>query len=443
MEELLKALLDLYNYAVPIHDKAFYIALFFILGIAGAGIGWNVWIILIAAFLLSKVFFSLDIKTSSILLFTTFIGVFYLNFFDVTHKAIVSFGADDEYIGLVGSKPSEGIESTSLEVSLYEPHRGTVYVYTEPDREYRYGDVVFLRGEVKKSQSGSMNFISFPDIEIIERDQGSRLRSILFTLKDSLISNIEKVLPADKSALMAGVLLGERAEFTDEFEEAMRNSGTTHIVALSGYNVAILAVLINALFSRLWGKRKSFYLSMLIIPAFVIMTGAEPSVVRAGIMGMILLLAEHQGRAYSFRNAIALTAFAMLLFDPRALTDDVGFQLSFAALLGLVYIQPWLTKRLKVLDDGFLAWKKNALQTTSAQIAVLPIIMTTFGFFSPTALISNVLILEVIPITMLLGFMTSILGFVSFHLSLVVGWLANVFLSYEVLVINLFGFSWL
>ena len=93
-------------------------------------------------------------------------------------------------------------------------------------------------------------------------------------------------------------------------------------------------------------------------------------------------------------------------------------------------------------DDGFLSWKKNSLQTASAQIAVLPIILSTFGFFSPLALVSNVLILEFIPITMVLTFITAILGFISFHLSLIAGWVSGIFLGYEIFIINLFGFNW-
>ncbi|MCR4261163.1 MAG: ComEC/Rec2 family competence protein, partial [Candidatus Colwellbacteria bacterium] len=244
------------------------------------------------------------------------------------------------------------------------------------------------------------------------------------------------------ASLASGLLLGERAEFTDEFEQAMRNSGTTHIVALSGYNIAILVLVISGIFSYLWDRRVAFYLSLLIVPGFVVMTGAAPSVIRAGVMGLILLLAENQSRPYSPRNAIVLTALGMILLNPRIGVDDVGFQLSFAALVGIIYLYPLLERKFNIQNEGFLSWKKNALQTASAQIAVLPIILSTFGFFSPVALISNVLILEFIPVTMLLAFVTTILGFISFHLSLIAGWVSSVFLSYEIFIIKFFGLSW-
>src|SRR3989344_7151902 len=181
---------------------------------------------------------------------------------------------------------------------------------------------------------------------------GNSLRAALIKLKSALIDKLEAVLPAEHAALASGLLLGERAEFTDEFEEAMRRSGTTHIVALSGYNIAILVLVISGIFSYIWNRRVAFYLSLLIIPGFVVMTGAAPSVVRAGIMGLILLFAENQSRPYSSRNAITLTALVMIFFNPRVGVDDVGFQLSFAALLGIIYLYPFLEKKFKVQSEG-------------------------------------------------------------------------------------------
>ena len=134
----------------------------------------------------------------------------------------------------------------------------------------------------------------------------------------------------------------------------------------------------------------------------------------------------------------------MLLFNPDLLVFNVGFQLSFAALIGMVYIQPLLEKLLQKLfkvrvKGGFLNWKENALQTTSAQLAAFPIIISTFGYFSPWSLLTNVLILGLMPITMFLGFVTVAFGLISYHLSLLVAWITGLFLGYEIFIINLFG----
>ncbi|KKU19285.1 MAG: hypothetical protein A2119_00400 [Candidatus Colwellbacteria bacterium GWA2_46_10] len=428
---------------MPLHDKAFYLALFFIIGTVAAGFGINVWWALLGAFLISKVVFSMSAKKALVFTAICFFGFFYLHLYDVLHKDIIPLGESQHFEGTIVEEPEEGIQSTRVTVKLDSQYRGKVWLYTSPGNTLEYGDIIAFEGSIEVSPGG-VNIASFPGgLGVVGKDGGNSVRGALIKFKGALIGKLEAVLPAEHAALASGLLLGERAEFTDEFEEAMRRSGTTHIVALSGYNIAILVLVISGIFSYIWNRRVAFYLSLLIIPGFVVMTGAAPSVVRAGIMGLILLLAENQSRPYSPRNAITLTALGMIFFNPRVGVDDVGFQLSFAALLGIIYLYPFLGKKFKVQSEGFLSWKKNALQTASAQIAVLPIILFTFGFFSPVALISNVLILEFIPITMLFSFVTTILGFVSFHLSLIMGWISSVFLGYEIFIIKFFGLSWL
>ena len=427
---------------MPLHDKAFYFSLFFIIGTLAAGFDLRIWWALLGALLISKIFFSLSTKRTLIFTVVCFLGFFYLHFYDVLHKDVIPLGEDARFGGVIVEEPREGIDSTRVTVKLNEPHKGEVWLYTSPGTTLEYGEEITFEGSVEISLGG-VNVVSYPgELEVVGEGKGSSIRGVLIGLKNVLIAKLEAVLPAEHAALASGLLLGERAEFTDEFEEAMRNSGTTHIVALSGYNIAILVLAISGIFSYLWNRRVAFYLSLLIIPGFVVMTGAAPSVIRAGIMGLILLLAENQSRPFSPRNAIVLTALGMILLDPRIGVEDVGFQLSFAALFGIIYLYPFLEKKFNIQNEGFLSWKKNALQAASAQIAVLPIILSTFGFFSPVALISNVLILEFIPVTMLLAFITTILGFVSFHLSLIAGWISSVFLGYEIFIIKFFGLSW-
>ena len=427
-----------------LHDKAFYFALFFIIGIAAASMGVSVWLTLLAALIISTSGLLFKRKYAAIFVLITFLGFFYLNLYDVIHKENIPFGEQASLSGVVFREPKHGLKSEQIDIRLSEPYKGEVRVYTEPSRDFSYGDIVEMRGIIEKSPTGRLNIALSPDIKIIGKDTGIGLKAGLFKLKASLVANLNAVLPPQEAALMSGILFGERAEFTEKLEDAMKKSGTTHIVALSGYNVAIIGVTLSAVLAYFMSRRRAFYLSMLAIPAFVIMTGAQASVVRAGIMGMVMLVAERQSRIYSFRNAITLTAFAMLLLSPRLLVFDLGFQLSFAALLGIIYLYPLLKKYFRLSDkEGILGWRRNLFQTLSAQLAVAPIILTSFGYFSPTALFANVLILEFIPITMLLGFAVSVLGFVSFSLSLVVGWITSVFLSYEIFIINLFSLNWL
>ena len=114
---------------------------------------------------------------------------------------------------------------------------------------------------------------------------------------------------------------------------------------------------------------------------------------------------------------------------------DLGFQLSFAALLGIVYLRPAIGNLLRAgarsgdfaANGGLLNWRENALTTVSAQLAVLPILMVNFGTFSPLSFPANVLILGIMPVTMALGFAAAAAGFVSYHLALFFGWIVHFF----------------
>ena len=170
------------------------------------------------------------------------------------------------------------------------------------------------------------------------------------------------------------------------------------------------------------------------------MTGAEASVVRAVIMGILVLLSREVGRLYDFRNAIILAGLLMVFQNPKVLVFVIGFQLSFLALLGIVYLRPAIQKFLRIKKNpGFLSWKDNLLMTASAQLMVAPLLITNFNSFSLTSLIANVLVLELIPVTMGLGFAIAAISLFSYHFSLVLGWVTWVLLRFEILVIELFA----
>ncbi|MBI5731940.1 MAG: ComEC/Rec2 family competence protein, partial [Candidatus Magasanikbacteria bacterium] len=132
--------------------------------------------------------------------------------------------------------------------------------------------------------------------------------------------------------------------------------------------------------------------------------------------------------------------FLMAIFNPLILRFDIGFQLSFLALLGIAYLGPAIRKFFRLQEgEGFLGWRENFLATTSAQLAVAPFLIINFSQFSPLSLLANVLILEAIPPTMFLGFLIGFLGLLSYYFSLIIGWLVGLFLAYELFIINLFG----
>ena len=441
-----------------IYDIAFYTAGFFILGVLAASSGLNFPIIMMATILLAAIFLLIGYlrKIPKIFWLTglslfIIIGAFYYfwwNNYQIKNLNII-FDEKINFQGLVVKNPEQGNQQ-KLVVALQPPYSGKVLIKLRSYPSFNYGDLINFEGVIKTpepadyadylAKDGIFGIADYPKTELMAKNQGSVIKSQLFKLKEKLISNFQKTLSPEKSAFLAGITLGERTEFSQEFKDAMSKSGTTHLVALSGYNISVIVLAVFIFLNYFLSRRLTFILTILAIFGFVLMTGAEASVVRAAIMGFIALLASQVGRLYSIRNAIVLAAFFMVLVNPRVLYFDIGFQLSFAALLGIVYLGPAIQKFFRMKEEeGFLGWQKNFLTTTSAQLAVAPLLIINFNQFSLTAFLANILILEVIPPTMFLGFLLGAMGFFSVALAAILGWFINLFLVYELTLINIFA----
>ena len=417
---------------MKLYDFVFYSIAFFLIGVFFETSGLSFAIIIFITLLVASLFlfFSyfnflnnflvinfLGIAGLSLLII---IGAFYSMGYSQYKKVgeNVVFNEKISFRGVVVDYP-ERSDYQNLVLSLKSPYSGKVLVKLPLYPELNYGDLLNLEGIIKRPEENQISYlikdgiagtINFPKAEVFAQNQASKLKKVLYSFKKRFLYSFEKNLYMEESNLLSGLTLGERAGFSWEFKEAMKNSGTTHLVALSGYNISILVMATMSVLGYFLKRKYSFIATVFLIIIFVLTTGGEASVVRAAIMGSILLLANQTGRIYSLRNAIVVTAFFMVLFNPKILKFDIGFQLSFFALLGIVYLAPALKKIFKAKEKpGILSWRDNFWTTLSAQAAVLPVLVFNFGNFSLFSLISNVLILGFIPLTMALGF---VLGFV-------------------------------
>lgn len=333
---------------------------------------------------------------------------------------------------------------------------GKILLVAKKYPAWRYGDQLSVTGELK-TPSVSEDFdyqkylakddiysvIYYPEIKFEASGQGNWLKGWLFFIKNKFQTSLNGILPEPANALMGGLLLGEKQNFSAEMTDALKRTGTTHITALSGYNITIIAMSLVALFNFLLIRRAiSFWLAVAAIVGFVIMTGAAASASRAAVMGILLLLAGRLGRLYQIRNALALAAVIMVWLNPKVLVWDLGFQLSFAATLGLVYIYPLIFGWLGRLNpDGsstksWLGWRETLAATLSAQLAALGLLLINFGQLSLIAPLANVLILLFIPVTMLLGFLAGLIGIGTLALGKIFGWPAWLLLMYEIKTIE-------
>jgi len=409
-----------------------------------AGIGVSLIIIFSTFYLL----FSKRLKVI-FLLPIVFLGAAYFFIYDWRNQPDpLSFGRKQTIYGIiVGAE--QRLETQKIILQIHGQD-ALVQIATQRYPEFAYGDLVEVIGAIQPIEGewadyfmkeGIAGLMGFPKINLISKNNGSSVKAGLLRIKSFFVASYKKIFTFEQATFLSGLTLGETAEFGDEFKEKLRATGTSHLVALSGYNITMIIQLIFSALGGWWLTKKfSFSISTFLVVAFVVMTGAEASVVRAAIMAFILLLAERIGRLDYVRNSMAAAALAMVVYNPRVLVFDIGFQLSFAALIGIVYLKPWL-ERLPVLRGkaGFGKWRENLRTTTAAQIAVLPLLLYHFSYFSPIGLITNVLILPAVPYAMMMGFALAPAAALFQPLAWLFGLPVNFILSYILWIIDLFS----
>jgi len=189
----------------------------------------------------------------------------------------------------------------------------------------------------------------------------------------------------------------------------------------------------------LW-RKQAFYLSIFLIALYVLMIGTPASAVRAGIMGGILLTSQYLGRLSSAVRAVVFAATIMLFFNPLLLKLDVGFQLSFLAVLGIIYLQPRFLEWFKRIPDPKNLPLKTTLATTlSAQIFALPVLIYNFGYVPLVSPLANILIVPFLaPVTILI-FVFGITSMIFWPLGYVLSWPTWLFLTYLTSIIDVFS----
>ncbi len=263
-------------------------------------------------------------------------------------------------------------------------------------------------------------------------------------LRHKWVSILEKTLPEPMSSLAAGILLGVRWQMPQEFYEQLVRTGTLHIVAASGYNVSIVASVVMKVLMGVVSRGMAIVFGITGIILYVLIAGGSASVVRAGIMGSLTLIAYYFGRPAEARRLLWIAGAVMLLTQPLLILD-IGFQLSFVATWGLLYIEPYISNignSNKVISENKIVkdlLKNYLYPTLAATIATMPVILYHFGRLSLISPIVNMLVLPSVPLIMFLTAITIAVGSVNLALGQVVAWLLHSPLWLVVKIIQFFG----
>ncbi len=362
-------------------------------------------------------------------------------------------------------------EKVSEGFGLFASGQEKILVTTGNPKVFRYGDVVRLRGELIRPENFytdtgrefdyvgylKANDIRFlmrnASVETVRYDPPSKIIASLFFAKRKFVESIGKMLPEPQSSLASGILIDGKQSINGELQEKFRKTGLVHIVVLSGYNVSIVAEAIGKSLSFL-PRSLGLGSSVVGIVAFAMITGASATVVRASIMAILVLLSRFSLRNYDPARGLFIASFLMLIHNPTILLHSPSFQLSFLATFAVVKVIPtfenwaesvgqngpkkWNGGLLRFIPEKF-GLRELVVSNIIVQLFLFPILTWMTGFFSAVSLPVNLLVLPLIPLTMLVAFLTALAGFFGRYVGLPFAFVAETLLSYELSVVNFFS----
>ncbi len=371
----------------------------------------------------------------------------------ITGVVIEAPDVRDRYVNLKVSVHRLEIDGGSHEV------QGLALVRTGRYPSYSYGDELEIVGLLQTppesedfsykeylARQGVHSMVEYAQITVLSQGHGDPFHRAIYALKAHLQQTIARLFPEPSASLLTGILLGIETGIPDDLVEDFNATSTTHIIAISGFNIAIVGGAIGSLTRRYLGIYRAAVVSILAIAVYTILVGADAAVVRAAIMGSLSLIAIIAGRQTFALASLAAAALLMTLWNPLLLWD-VGFQLSFAATLGLVLlVRPWKEHVQAGLSHWITEERATAVVrllseplfvTLAAQLAVWPITLYHFRRFSLVSPLTNFLIIPAQPAVMMVGGVATILG--AFHplLGQPVAWVAWLFLHYTIEVVEL------
>lgn len=398
-------------------------------------------------------------------------GARYVVALPVVSPAVIHYynGASQVVIlGEVAAEPERDDTRARLRVAARQllidgqtrPVEGTLLVETGLYPAIPYGATLRLAGGLAAplaagsptyaaylERQGVRSLMAFPAVQVVATGGGSPFFRAMLALKERGRAAIATALPEPHAALLTGILLGDDSGLPRTLKEDFRATGMTHIIAISGFNIAVIIGLLDLVTAPALPRRTAAVVIMTLILGYAVLVGAGASVVRAALMGVSYLAGLRLlGRPTLAVAGLFAAAFLMTLADPHAVWD-IGFQLSFAATLGLmVFAGPWSRRLERGVAAVFAAetrpwitkWATEILIVTlAAQVLTIPLLLYHFGRLSLASLPANLLVLPVQPMVMLTGGVAMLAGALSPAAGQIIGPPAWLFLEYTIGVIRM------
>lgn len=458
----------------------FYWAICFIIGVGIESLwSWDIFYFFITAAVgvVGAVFFWSHKKKRYLCLgaLFLFLGVWRvsLSWPTMNNKNLIFYnGQQVSLLGKIIAEPDISNKNIKLKVraeSLYlsgglKDVKGKVLVNTAKyDQEWQYGEQILLRclidkpGIILAKNDGERDFnygrylageniysVCYKPEQLIKMtDVDSHFGLVdkinlnLLKFKQRLAEVIDNNMSLPESGLLKAMILGYRREISAEISLAFTKTGLTHIVAISGLNITLIGSLLFALLATVGiSRQKSFWLGVLVLSFYVLMIGAFASAVRALVVTVIFMYGLKIGRLPKVANGLLLAALILLLINPQALIYDIGFQLSFLAILGLMIFYEKVFAWLKFVPEK-MSIRMMVAMTLSAQVFTLPVIFYYFGNISFIAPVANLFVLPVLPILTVAGFLMIFGGLIWQPIAWALGLILHFVVGYIIFAVEL------
>ena len=340
------------------------------------------------------------------------------------------------------------------------PVSGLMLARVPENQIYEYGERVRLRGQLETppqdeefsyrdylAREGILSYMSMAEVTVLPGDDGGLYKTAVYKLKEKLLKNTYRLFNDPEASLLAGILLGVDTGLTKELQNAFKNTGTAHIIAISGFNIAIIGGIFFSIFKNIFRERRGALLAVVSIFLYAFLVGGDAAVMRAAFMVSIALAARQLGRQNAGINALAVVALIMAFINPLVIWD-VGFQLSFFATLGLIlYTEPFsnftnnIIQKITKQESSTLTQivNDNVVLTFAAQLTTIPIMAYHFKRISLVSFIANAFVLPVQPAVMILSGLAVFVSLFIFPIGQLLAWIAWPFATYTIRMVELFN----
>lgn len=348
---------------------------------------------------------------------------------------------------IIGEKQEKRYYNKYIVEAKYNNKNLKLYIYTKKDIELNYGDKIafsgtYTRPEKQRNYKGFdysqyikqlkvYGTIMCEKIQFIKNNQGNGIFKISNQILERIVSRTKKVLNEETASILLGLILGNKTDIDEQTQDDFRNASMSHILAISGMHVAYILLGINFIFKNLFGKKNTEIISIFILIFYMFITSFSPSIVRAGIMGIILIFSKLIYRKNDIYNTISISLFLILIYNPF-LIQNLGLQLSYGGVIGIVIFNRHILNILKNINvknkiykykirpkiDRYLDKIKEIISVSiSVQLFILPLITLYLNTFCPYFLISNLILSFVIGPVVIWGFIFIILILVNISIA--------------------------